>query len=70
MKILQIIQIIIAVALMLAILMQSRGVGLSEVFGGSGGAYRTRRGIEKKLFVGTIVLSTLFFLTALYNLFF
>ena len=68
MKLLQIIQIIIAVLLMLAILLQHRGVGLSEVFGGSGSVYRTRRGLEKKLFIITIVLAILFFLVALSSL--
>lgn len=65
MRNLQIVQIIIAVLLMLAILMQNRGVGLSGVFGGSGNVYRTKRGVEKKLFVLTIVLSVLFFLISL-----
>ncbi len=60
MKNLQIIQIIIAVLLMLAILSQNRGVGLSGVFGGSGNIYRTKRGIEKKLFIATIILAVLF----------
>jgi len=57
---LQIAQIIIAVLLMLAILLQNRGVGLSGVFGGGGNIYRTKRGVEKKLFILTIILSVLF----------
>lgn len=61
MKNLQIIQIIIAVLLMTAILSQNRGVGLSGVFGGAGNIYRTKRGLEKKLFISTIILSVLFF---------
>ena len=61
MRNLQIAQIIIAILLMSAILMQNRGVGLSGVFGGSGNIFRTKRGIEKKLFVATIVLAVLFF---------
>ena len=61
MKNLQIIQIIIAVLLMLAILLQNRGVGLSGVFGGTGNIYRTKRGLEKKLFIATIILAVLFF---------
>lgn len=61
MKNLQIAQIIIAVLLMLAILLQNRGVGLSGVFGGAGNIYRTKRGLEKKLFIATIVLAVLFF---------
>lgn len=65
MKNLQIAQIIIAVLLMLAILLQNRGVGLSGIFGGAGNIYRAKRGLEKKLFFATIVLAVLFFLTSL-----
>ncbi|MDD4901440.1 MAG: preprotein translocase subunit SecG [Patescibacteria group bacterium] len=61
MRNLQIAQIVIAILLMLAILFQNRGVGLSGVFGGSGNVFRTKRGIEKKLFYLTIILSVVFF---------
>jgi preprotein translocase subunit SecG len=60
MRNLQIAQIIIAALLMLAILSQNRGAGLSGVFGGSGNIYRTKRGVEKKLFIATIILAVLF----------
>lgn len=47
---------------MIAILLQQRGTGLSGAFGGGeGGAYSTRRGIEKILFASTVVLAILFF---------
>jgi len=65
MKNLQILQIVIAVLLMAAILSQNRGAGLSGVFGGSGNIYRTKRGVEKKLFIATIVLAVLFFAISL-----
>lgn len=65
MKNLQIFQIIIAILLMLAVLLQNRGVGLSGVFGGSGHVYRTKRGLEKKLFILTIILAVLFLLISL-----
>lgn len=68
MDVFQIIQIIVAILLIIAILLQHRGVGLSEVFGGSGSVYRTRRGLERKLFIITIVLAILFFLIALFSL--
>jgi len=64
-KNLQIIQIIISVLLMAAILLQNRGVGLSTIFGGSGNIYRTKRGLEKKLFILTIILAVLFFMISL-----
>jgi preprotein translocase subunit SecG len=68
MKWTQIIQLAVAVLLTVAILLQNRGTGLSEVFGGLGGVYRTKRGIEKTLFFATIVLSVLFFSSAVINL--
>lgn len=58
-------QIVIAIALMVAILMQNRGAGLGGVFGGSGGVYLTKRGLEKKLFIATIVLAAIFLLLSL-----
>jgi preprotein translocase subunit SecG len=61
MDIIRIAQLIVAILLMVAILLQSRGAGLSGVFGGSGNVYMTKRGFEKKIFVATIVLSILFF---------
>lgn len=63
--ILNISQIIISILLIVAILLQQRGEGLSAVFGGGGGAYRTRRGVEKSLFTATIILAILFLATAL-----
>ncbi|MFH0805108.1 MAG: preprotein translocase subunit SecG [Patescibacteria group bacterium] len=60
-QILNIVEIILAVALTTVILLQSRGAGLSTVFGGEGNIYRTRRGFEKALFIATIVLAVLFF---------
>ncbi len=66
MKLLNIIQIIIAILLITVILLQNRGSGLSGIFGGSGGnIYRTKRGIEKKLFIATIIFAILFFLASL-----
>ncbi|MFH1173140.1 MAG: preprotein translocase subunit SecG [bacterium] len=69
MSYLTIIQIIIALLLMVAILLQSRGSGLSSAFGGDGNVYRTKRGLEKSLHLVTIILSILFLGTALANLF-
>lgn len=62
---LQIFQIIVAVLLILAILLQNRGTGLSGVFGGSDNVFRTKRGVEKSLFTATIILSILFFAISL-----
>jgi len=62
---LQIFQIIISILLILVILLQSRGTGLSGFFGGTGSVYRTKRGIEKKLFTATIILAALYLGTSL-----
>ncbi len=61
------IQIIISVLLVISILLQNRGAGLSETFGGSGNVYQTKRGFDKFLFISTLVLVILFLGTAFYN---
>ncbi len=53
-------QIVVSIALIAAILMQARGVGLSSTFGGDSAVYRSRRGVEKRLWQFTIVLGALF----------
>lgn len=58
--IISIVQIVISFLLVAAILLQQRGAGLSESFGGMGGSYHTKRGLEKILFISTIILSILF----------
>lgn len=61
-------QIIVAVLLVTAILLQQRGSGLGSAFGGEGGIYTTKRGFEKWLFRATVVLGIFFVLLALLNL--
>ncbi|MGA3030322.1 MAG: preprotein translocase subunit SecG [Candidatus Limnocylindrales bacterium] len=53
-------QDIIGVFLMIAILLQARGSGLSATFGGDSSVYRSRRGIERRLWQFTILLAVLF----------
>lgn len=53
-------QTVVAVLLMITILLQQRGSGLSGAFGGESNTYATRRGAEKGIFVATIVLVILF----------
>lgn len=65
--ILDIIQLVLAVLLTGAILLQARGTGVGLAFGGDGNVYRTRRGVEKKLHGLTIALAILFFGVALVN---
>ena len=53
---------ITSIALIVSIILQSKGAGLGGLTGGdAGGVFTARRGIEKTLFRVTIVLSVLFF---------
>lgn len=54
------IQIISAILLIIVILLQNQGSGLSKTFGGSACGH-TRRGAEKVLFYSTIVIAIIFF---------
>ncbi|MBI4653312.1 preprotein translocase subunit SecG [Candidatus Kuenenbacteria bacterium] len=61
MKFLNILQFIVSLLLIISILLQSKGSGLGAAFGGGGeNIYQTKRGIEKSLFIFTIILSILF----------
>lgn len=53
-------QIVVSIGLMASILLQARGAGLSATFGGDSSVYRSRRGIEKRLFQFTLLLAVLF----------
>lgn len=56
----QIVQLLLAIVLTVLILIQGKGKGLSSGIGGSISFYRSRRGVEKALFILTIVLSVVF----------
>lgn len=62
---LRIVELILAVALITLILMQSRGTSLGSVFGQEGSVFHTRRGAEKILFNVTIAVAVGFLVTAL-----
>ena len=49
-----------AFLVILLILLQQRGASLGAGFGSSGELYTTRRGLEKSLFVATIVCAVIF----------
>jgi preprotein translocase subunit SecG len=57
---LNIIQIVVSVALIVAVLFQVKGGGIGGIFGQSDSVFRTKRGIERWLFLGTIVLVVIF----------
>ncbi len=54
-------QVIISIALIVLILLQERSAGTGGIFGGTeGDFYQTRRGLERTIFIATIVLATAF----------
>ncbi len=57
-------QIVLAVLITGAVLLQSQGGGLGAAWGGGGETYHTRRGLEKVVFYLTIVLVGLFTLVS------
>jgi preprotein translocase subunit SecG len=63
---LNIVQLIISIVLIAVVLMQAKGSSIGSLFGGSESSiYRTRRGLEKRLFQFTIVLAVIFVLLSI-----
>jgi preprotein translocase subunit SecG len=60
---------VVSIAMIVIILLQSRGAGLGGLSGGDygGGGYHVRRGVERLLFNVTIGLSVVFFALAILN---
>lgn len=58
-------QLIVSLALVVSVLMQARGTGLSGAFGGDSAVYRSRRGVERRLWQFTIILLILWVILAL-----
>ena len=61
-------QILLSIALILAVLFQVRGGGLGGIFGQPTTVFRTKRGVEKTLFQLTIVLVVLFVIVSILTL--
>jgi len=61
---LNIIQILVSIALIVLLILQSKGGSLSRMFGGESSVYRTRRGVEKTVFQFTIGLIVLFIIVS------
>jgi len=69
-NLLDIAMIIVSIALVGSIILQSKGAGLGGLTGGdTGGVFSARRGVEKTLFRITIILSVVFFLLAIYTVY-
>jgi len=58
-------QLLVSLALVVSVLMQARGTGLSGAFGGDSAVYRSRRGVERRLWQFTIILMILWVMLAL-----
>ncbi len=58
-------QIILAIILVGLIILQAKGTGLGSTFGGELSFYSSKRGAEKVLFITTLVVATLFFLSSI-----
>ncbi len=65
--VLLIIQIVLSVALIATILLQSQGSGLGATWGGGGESYHTKRGVEKALLYVTVVVIALFAVVSTIN---
>lgn len=61
-SIFQVAQVVLAVMLIAAVLLQTRNAGLGSGFGQSDTFFTTRRGADKLLFNFTVVAATAFFL--------
>jgi preprotein translocase subunit SecG len=62
-----ILQLIVSLALIALILLQSSKGGLGSAFGG-GEFYRTKRGAERVVFIATIITAVLFLFTSIANI--
>jgi len=58
-------QLIVSVLLVVSILMQNRGSGLSAAFGGDFGGFHTKRGFEKFLSRMSVLLAIIFIVLAI-----
>ena len=58
--------IITSIALIVSVILQSKGAGLGGLTGAdTGGIFTARRGVEKTLFRITVILSVIFFILAI-----
>jgi len=63
-KIISIIQIASSVVLIVLVMLQQKGGGLSGFLGGSSTNYMKKRGLEKSLHIFTIILMAIFIISS------
>lgn len=59
------VEMVLSVAVMIAVLLQARETDLGGIFGGGSSVQHTRRGVERTLYRATIGLCAAFLLTSL-----
>ena len=67
-NILLIATIVVGVALIVLTLLQGKGEGLGSAWGGMGGGFQTRRGLEKWMLRITAILVFVFFILSVVGL--
>jgi preprotein translocase subunit SecG len=65
---LKIIQVVLAILIMASVLLQQRGAGLGDAFGGDSAVFSSRRGAEKVLYQLTVIFSVAFIIVVLSDL--
>ncbi|MFA5230013.1 MAG: preprotein translocase subunit SecG [Candidatus Paceibacterota bacterium] len=63
-KIISIVQIASSVVLIVLVMLQQKGGGLSGFLGGSSTNYMKKRGLEKSLHIFTIILMAIFIISS------
>ncbi|PIU02464.1 preprotein translocase subunit SecG [Candidatus Shapirobacteria bacterium CG09_land_8_20_14_0_10_49_15] len=53
-------QIFTGILLIGLVLLQGKGGGLGTAFGGSGGVYQSKRGVERIMLITTVIVAALF----------
>jgi protein translocase SecG subunit len=66
---LQIVHIFITILLIASILLQQRGTGLGDAFGGDTAVYTSRRGVEKLLYYLSIIFGSTFVILSIIELY-
>jgi len=61
----QVVQVLLSIIIVMLTLIQSKGVGLSSSVGSSISFYRSRRGLEKGVFILTIIAGVLLVVNSL-----
>lgn len=64
--IVKIVQLTLAVIITVLVLIQGKGTGLSSAFSGMTSIYRTKRGVDKIVFISTIIAGALLVVNSLF----